>query len=65
MNIDPKLRNAVAEFLTLLSLAAGFVPELASAGVAIPKWLAILIAMIITVGNQWIKDTAKTPPTTP
>jgi len=61
--MNPKLRNSIAEALSLLSLALGFVPQFKAAGVSIPPWLAILLAMIVTIGNQWVKDSTP-PPTT-
>ncbi len=62
--MNPKIRNSIAEAISLLSLAATFVPQFKSAGVNLPPWLGVLIALVITVANQWVKDSTP-PPTSP
>ena len=60
--MNAKLRNSIAEVISLLSLASTFVPQFKEAGVNLPPWLGILIALVVTVANQWVKDS--TPPPT-
>jgi len=60
--MNPKIRNSIAEAISLLSLASSFVPQFKDAGINLPPWAGILIALLVTVGNQWIKDS--TPPPT-
>lgn len=61
--MNPKIRNSIAEVLSLLSLAATFVPQFKTAGINLPPWLGVSLALAITVGNQWLKDSTP-PPTT-
>ena len=60
--MNPKIRNSIAEAVSLLSLASTFVPQFKEAGVNLPPWLGITIALVVTVANQWVKDS--TPPPT-
>lgn len=63
--MNPKIRNAIAEILSLLSVVYGLLPSWSAANYAPPAWVGILLAGLITVGNQFIKDTEKTPPPPP
>jgi hypothetical protein len=58
--MNPKIRNAIAEALSLLSLASTFVPQFKAIGCDLPAWAGVTLALVITVGNQWVKDS--TPP---
>lgn len=60
--MNPKIRNSIAEAVSLLSLAATFVPQFKAAGVSLPPWVGVSIALVVTIGNQWVKDS--TPPPT-
>ncbi len=59
--MDPKLRNAIAEIVALAGLAYAALPNLHIGN--IPAWVGPVLSLIVTVGNQFLKDS--TPPPTP
>ena len=60
--MNPKLRNAIAETVSLLGIAQAAVPQLTAIS-HLPAWVGPVLALVVTVGNQFLKDT--TPPPTP
>lgn len=60
--MNPKIRNAIAESVAILALAQAAIPQL-QASDHIPAWVGIVIALLVNVGNQLLKDSS--PPPTP
>ena len=60
--MNPKLRNATAEIVSLVGIAQAAIPDFRAAS-GLPAWVGPLLALIVTVGNQFLKDS--TPPPTP
>jgi hypothetical protein len=60
--MNPKARNAIAESVAILAIAQAAIPQLA-ANDHVPAWVGIVIALLVNVGNQLLKDS--TPPPTP
>jgi hypothetical protein len=60
--MNPKLRNSIAEIVSVLSIADAAIPQLAAA-THIPAWVGVVLAILVNVGNQLLKDS--TPPPTP
>jgi hypothetical protein len=60
--MNPKFRNAIAEIVGVLAMANAALPQLA-ATTHVPAWVGVVVALLINVGNQFLKDS--TPPPTP
>ena len=61
--MNPKLRNALAEIISLGGIAQAAVPQF-QAGSHLPAWVGPLRALVVTVANQLYKDSTP-PPTSP
>lgn len=61
--MDPKIRNSVAEIISLLGIALAAIPQLQTV-MHLPAWAGVVGALVITLGNQWLKDSTP-PPTNP
>jgi len=61
--MNPKLRNAIAEAVAVLGIANATLPQLATT-THVPAWVGIVIAALVNIGNQFIKD-SNPPPTPP
>ena len=59
--MNPKLRNALAEIVSLGGIAQAAVPQFTAVS-HVPAWVGPTIALIVTVANQLYKDS--TPPPT-
>ncbi len=59
--MNPKIRNAIAELVSLAGIVYAAIPSLDIPN--IPRWLGPVLSLVVTVGNQWLKDS--TPPPTP
>ncbi len=59
-----KLRNTLAEIVSIGGICQAALPGLTAAS-HLPAWVGPLLALIVTVANQLIKDGEKTPPPTP
>lgn len=62
--MNAKLRNALAEIISLGGIALAAVPQFAAVVPNLPKWVGPLIALVVTVANQLYKDSTP-PPTAP
>lgn len=60
--MNQKIRNAIAESVAILAIAQAAIPQLATSD-HIPAWVGIVVALLVNVGNQLLKDS--TPPPTP
>ena len=60
--MNPKLRNAIAESVAVLAIANGFLPQFSNF-THIPPWVGVVLALLINVGNQLLKDSTPHPGT--
>jgi hypothetical protein len=60
LTLNPKLRNVIAETVAILGIANATLPQLA-ADSHIPAWVGIVVALLINIGNQLIKDSTIPP----
>ena len=63
--MNPKLRNAIAETVSILGIAYTAIPAWSAANYAPPAWVGLAITLAITVLNQLLKDYEKTFPAPP
>ena len=63
--MNPKLRNAIAETVSILGIAYTAIPAWSAEHYAPPAWVGLAITLAITVLNQLLKDYEKTPPAPP
>lgn len=55
-----KVRNALAETASLLGIAIAAIPQVSNT-VDIPAWVGVVGALVITLINQWVKDSNPAP----
>ncbi len=60
LSLPPKVRNVIAESIAILGIANASIPQLAT-DTHVPAWVGIVIALLINVGNQLIKDSTVPP----
>lgn len=60
--MNPKIRNSIAEAASLAGIAVAAIPQLSTV-MHIPAWVGVVAALVITILNQWVKDST-VPPTT-
>lgn len=58
--MSPKLRNALAETAAVLALAQAAIPQIAATD-HVPAWVGIVVALLINVVNQFLKDSSPPP----
>ena len=63
ITINPKLRNALAEIVSLGGIAQAAIPQF-TAITHVPAWVGIVLALVVTCANQLLKDSTN-PPTLP
>jgi hypothetical protein len=61
--MNPKLRNALAEIVSIGGILQGAIPSFTSFS-HIPVWVGPTLALVVTVANQLYKDSTP-PPTAP
>jgi hypothetical protein len=59
--MNPKVRNIIAEVLTIVGIAIATLPDL-QATTHVPAWVGVALAFITNVGNQILKQFPGTPP---
>lgn len=62
--MNPKLRNALAEIVSLGGIAQAAVPQFTAVS-HVPAWVGPLLALVVTVANQLYKDSTPPPGATP
>jgi hypothetical protein len=58
--MDPKVRNVIAEVLTIVGIAIAALPDL-SAATHVPAWVGVALAFVTNVGNQILKQFPPAP----
>jgi len=61
VTLNPKVRNAVVEAVAILGIANAALPQLA-ATTHVPAWVGVVVAFLVNVGNQILKDNTPKPP---
>ena len=61
LTLSPKVRNGIAEAVSIAGLLEAAIPQFA-ATVHLPQWAGAVLALVVTIGNQLIKDSAPIDP---
>jgi hypothetical protein len=60
LTLSPKIRNSLAEIVSIAGLLVAALPQIA-ADVHVPQWAGAVLALVVTVGNQLLKDSTIPP----
>lgn len=59
--MNPRTRNTIAEAVSLLGVIYGLLPAWSAAHYAPPAWVGLVLSGLVTIGNQFLKDSEKAP----
>jgi len=60
LTVAPRVRNAIAELVSIAGIMIAALPQIA-ADAHVPQWSGAVLALIVTVGNQLLKDSTIPP----
>ena len=60
LSLSPKVRNSIAEIVSLAGIMVAALPQIA-ADAHVPQWTGAVLAVVVTVGNQLLKDSTIPP----
>jgi hypothetical protein len=59
--VNPKIRNGIAEAIAVLGILYAAIPSWSAAGHTPPWWVGLLITLLVSIGNQLLKDSTPSP----